>query len=129
MNEKIDVNNVIDDWTDKFLEAFCIEMVKQAQDNIKMTGRDRNNNVSNSITWEKVSKGQYIVKCDHRAASYLEYGTREHDILPKVAKALHWTTDGKHFFSKGHRVSGITPTPFMEPAYFVTMKKAEQREL
>lgn len=124
-----ETKKIIDDWIDKFLESFCIEVVEQAKANIRSSGRDRKGNIAKAITWEKISDGEYIVKCDKEYASYLEYGTQSHDIFPKVAKVLHWTTDGKHFFSKGHRVSGITPTPFMEPAYLLALKKAKNKEL
>ena len=36
-----------------------------------------------------------------------EFGTRDHKIDPKVKKSLHWISDGKSQFSKGHVVSGL----------------------
>ena len=37
----------------------------------------------------------------------IENGTQDHIILPKEKKTLSWIENGKRFFSKGHKVSGI----------------------
>lgn len=48
----------------------------------------------------------------------IEKGTRSHWIAPNTFSALHWDGDK---FSKGHRVSGIKPDPFVEPSISDTM--------
>jgi hypothetical protein len=45
---------------------------------------------------------------------YLNFGTRTHWIEPVNAQALHWEEFGQHYFSKGHIVSGILGSFFME---------------
>ena len=42
---------------------------------------------------------------------WFEHGTKDHWIEPKGndPSVLHWVDGGKHFFSKGHMVSGIKP--------------------
>jgi hypothetical protein len=48
---------------------------------------------------------------DNKVVGYLEFGTRDHWIYPKVAKMLHWIdpVTGEDCFSAGHIVSGIKP--------------------
>jgi len=48
---------------------------------------------------------------DHDVIFHLEYGTEDHEIMPKIARALHWIDrdTGKDQFSTGHVVSGIKP--------------------
>lgn len=50
-------------------------------------------------------------------AKFLRYGTKDHMIRPKNAKALRWSQGGKTFFSKGHMVSGITGEDWLGKAY------------
>ena len=60
-------------------------------------------------------------------AMFLEHGTRDHDIAPKNKKALRWVGgNGKFFFSKGHRVSGIKATHFLENAAKETFKNLDR---
>lgn len=51
-----------------------------------------------------------------RIAHYLNDGTDPHKITPVNAQALHWEEGGKHFFSKGHVVSGIKASHYREKA-------------
>lgn len=43
---------------------------------------------------------------------FLELGTIAHYVEPRNKKVLHWESDGKDFFSRGHVVSGIKPHLF-----------------
>lgn len=52
----------------------------------------------------------------------IEKGTRSHWIAPKTASVLHWDGDK---FSKGHRVSGIKPDPFVDPSIDDTMHQID----
>lgn len=47
---------------------------------------------------------------------WLNLGTKRHWVEPVNAQALHWIdkATGEHRFSKGHEVSGITPSFFAE---------------
>jgi len=53
----------------------------------------------------------WSVLSDHEVVGYLEYGTRDHWVFPRIAKALHWVDPdtGEDVFSMGHIVSGIRP--------------------
>lgn len=53
-------------------------------------------------------------KAFKRIAGYLNDGTDPHKIKPVIAQALHWEEDGQDFFSKGHVVSGIKASHFVE---------------
>ena len=55
------------------------------------------------LAWDVLSENEII--------GYLEYGTRDHWIYPRVAKMLHWIDPdtGEDCFSAGHMVSGIKP--------------------
>ena len=54
---------------------------------------------------------EWSVLSDNEIVGYLEYGTRDHWIYPRVAKMLHWIDPdtGEDCFSAGHMVSGIKP--------------------
>ena len=48
-------------------------------------------------------------------AKFVNGGTSDHDITPKNKKALRFVgAGGRNFFSKGHRVSGIKASHFIE---------------
>ena len=48
-------------------------------------------------------------------AVFVNSGTSDHDIAPKNKKALRWVgAGGRNFFSKGHKVKGITASHFIE---------------
>lgn len=53
----------------------------------------------------------WSVLSDNKIVGYLEYGTRDHWIYPRIAKMLHWIdpATGEDRFSAGHIVSGIKP--------------------
>lgn len=53
----------------------------------------------------------WSVLSENKVIGYLEYGTRDHWVYPKVAKMLHWIdpVTGEDCFSAGHIVSGIKP--------------------
>lgn len=53
----------------------------------------------------------WSVLSDNKIVGYLEFGTRDHWIYPKIAKVLHWIDPdtGEDRFSAGHIVSGIKP--------------------
>ena len=52
----------------------------------------------------------------------IEKGTRSHWVSPNTFSALHWDGDK---FSKGHRVSGIKPDPFVDPSIDDTMHQID----
>ena len=60
------------------------------------------------VLWRELD---WSVLSDNKVVGYLEYGTRDHWIYPKVAKMLHWIDPdtGEDCFSAGHIVSGIKP--------------------
>lgn len=59
----------------------------------------------------------YITNSNTPVIDYLTEGTSAHQILPIIAKALHWISDvGGDAFSKGHFVSGIMPIPIEDLA-------------
>lgn len=62
------------------------------------------------LSWSVLSENKII--------GYLEYGTRDHWIYPKVAKMLHWIdpVTGEDCFSAGHIVSGIKPVGMIRKA-------------
>jgi hypothetical protein len=69
-----------------------------------------------AIEVKKVTEKKVEVGLDTKVkhAIYLHEGTKAHWIEPVEAEALHWTQYGKHFFSKGHIVSGIKGVKFLE---------------
>ena len=71
-----------------------------------------------SIKMESIN-GEIVITMFGYAA-HLEWGTTDHMIRPKKGGTLHWTSGkgggGKDFFSKGHKVRGIEPQPFIRPA-------------
>lgn len=56
---------------------------------------------------------------------FLEYGTEPHWVAPTKGKALAWQSGGNTYFSKGHEVSGIRATRFMQRAYLLNKAKGE----
>jgi hypothetical protein len=56
---------------------------------------------------------------------FLEYGTEPHWVAPKNAQALSWESGGVRYFSRGHEVSGIRATRFMQRAYLVNKVQGE----
>jgi hypothetical protein len=60
------------------------------------------------VLWREL---EWSTLSDNKIVGYLEYGTRDHWIYPKVAKMLHWIDPdtGEDCFSAGHVVSGIKP--------------------
>ena len=60
------------------------------------------------VLWREL---EWSVLSDNEIIGYLEYGTRDHWIYPRVAKMLHWIDPdtGEDCFSAGHMVSGIKP--------------------
>lgn len=125
-----DANKVLEQYIENLLEAFCKEMVAQAKLNVQLNGHDKTGNLKNKIGWKKTGKMQYEVYSDADYSAFLEYGTKSHEISAKVARALHWIDEnGKDRFAKKVFVSGIKPSPFMEPAFLETRRKAENNEL
>ena len=123
-------DKIIKQYIENLLEAFCIEMVTQAKLNIQLNGHIKTGNLKNKIGWRKTGDLQYEVFSDAEYSGFIEYGTKSHEISAKVAKALHWIgDDGKDKFAKKVFVSGIKASPFMEPAYLETLRKAENNEL
>ena len=51
----------------------------------------------------------------------IEKGSNSHWIAPNTFSALHWTDSSGEHWSKGHKVSGIKPDPFVEPSISDTM--------
>ena len=62
-----------------------------------------------------ISPNEYVIRSIASYSADLEYGTSAHWIFPRNKQSLHWKSDGKDFFSKGHKVSGINAQPFMRP--------------
>lgn len=60
------------------------------------------------VLWRELA---WSVMSENKVIGFLEYGTRDHWVYPKVAKMLHWVDPdtGKDCFSAGHVVSGIKP--------------------
>jgi hypothetical protein len=57
---------------------------------------------------------------------FLEYGTAPHWVGPVDKKALSWVEGSTRYFSKGHMVSGIMATRFMQRAYLVTRNRGKK---
>jgi hypothetical protein len=55
---------------------------------------------------------------------YLDLGTSDHWIFPVNAQALSWIDEesGERYFSKGHRVTGITASYFRSRANVVVLR-------
>lgn len=60
------------------------------------------------VLWREIA---WSVMSDNEIIGYLEFGTRDHWVYPKIAKVLHWVdpVTGEDCFSAGHMVSGIKP--------------------
>jgi hypothetical protein len=60
----------------------------------------------------------YVTNSNTPVIDYLTEGTSAHQVLPVIAKALHWIDEvsGGDRFSKGHWVKGIMPIPIEEMA-------------
>ena len=102
-------------------------LIKQAKTNLdKEFEISRSSSAPNSIqvddsktTEDSITVGINIADCPY--SIYLHNGTKRHFINPGFltgnpnadAKALHWVSGGKSFFSGGHWVSGIEKKPFL----------------
>lgn len=56
-------------------------------------------------------------------ASYIEKGTRPHEIRPTFRKALRWPIEGGYAFARIVRHPGTAPRPFLEAARDWTVPK------
>lgn len=61
---------------------------------------------------------------DAMVSGFLHSGTKSHFIRPVKKAALHWSSNGVRFFSKGHWVRGIKPTNFFS-IYPKTLSKIQ----
>lgn len=71
-------------------------------------------------------KGYKCTKNDIPYEWFLEYGTMPHYVFPTKKMALSWVEDNKRYFSKGHMVSGIMATMFMQRAYLTTRSQGKE---
>jgi hypothetical protein len=71
-------------------------------------------------------KGYKRTKNDIPYEYFLEYGTMPHYVFPTKKMALSWVEDNKRYFSKGHMVSGIMATMFMQRAYLTTRSQGKE---
>lgn len=105
--------------------------------------RDRTGNLTKSIhgemTFATKGSAEGEIVADAKYASFVENGTRPHDIRPRNAKALRWVDAGGVHFARVVHHPGTKPYPFMGPAYLkaeavleteagVVMSEIAQRE-
>lgn len=57
------------------------------------------------------------VSSDVEYSTFLYYGTKRHFVAPVNKTALSWSQGGTRFFSKGHWVSGIKKSEWIEKNY------------
>jgi len=72
-------------------------------------------NLRNSIR-TRVSPGKAQVSANARYASWVENGTRPHEILPRRKKVLRFVQHGEVRFAKRVFHPGTKPRPFMQEA-------------
>ncbi len=74
------------------------------------------------VTVSTPGAAEGVIEATARYASFVEEGTRPHEIRPRKAKALHWTdAEGEHFAQLVHH-PGTPSLPFIGPA----VQKAER---
>jgi len=70
------------------------------------------------------SKARIYADWNSKVPFYLEYGTIGHMIRPKKpGGTLHWRSNGKDYFSKGHFVCGIKPLNILGGTVFRVLRK------
>ena len=108
--------------------AQLVEMAAKKFVPVKIgTLRDRINHFVFKMTLKEITmkvstrpKGYKPKSGDIAYEYFLEYGTVPHFIFPTKKAALSWVEEGNRYFSKGHMVSGIMATMFMQRAYLTT---------
>ncbi len=78
--------------------------------------KSRTGTLRNSIGRAKESQYAGIVVANAPYATYLENGTRAHDILPRNGKFLRFRVNGATVFSRGVKHPGTKATHFMQDA-------------
>lgn len=111
---------------DRMINEILLEGANTLIKDIKKKAPSDTGEYKKSWVIQKVRKKSVIVGTSkNRLWKWLEFGTKDHDIEPNKKKALAWSKGGQTFFSKGHRVSGITAIPHTRPA----MKQIKQKLL
>lgn len=70
--------------------------------------------------------GDVTVTANADYSACIEYGTREHDIRPVTAQALHFQQNGKDVFYKKVHHKGTQPNPVMRMAARTVQKQIPQ---
>lgn len=116
-----EVNNIYD----KSIEAldYCLELIAlDLSANVPDEMPARTGFMKNSVGLPvKLGFLHYGFKIGAPYWIYVHEGTSDHFIAPVKKRALHWRVGNKHFFSKGHMVSGIRANPFVDRAIDRTM--------
>jgi len=117
------------DWAKNFMRKYENANKELRENNIKKISkivasdirstarRNKWKSIPPSIIIKHISVGEeHVTVSDNKMtlAKWLHYGTKRHFVAPKSAKALHWVSRGKSFFSKGHWVSGIIASDFFK---------------
>lgn len=103
------------------LTTAVADRLKDNQENIISSKHFKSGMMSQSV--DKSTDGEDIL-IGNTASSVdgfpyplaIEKGTKSHWVAPVTYSALHWTDDGGEYWSRGHKVSGISPDPFVEPS-------------
>lgn len=91
------------------------DIVKEAQNNLRLNGSDRTGNLLESIKILEESKQTAVVGTDEEYAKYVEFGRGP--VVPRDPKGvLHWVDPdtGEDVFTKYS--SPVEPAPFLHPA-------------
>lgn len=115
----------LDRGCDRAVLAAVTEGAEQARDH--HTYKRRTGNLEDATQGHMTGHAEGEIVALQKYASFVEEGTKPHDIRPVKAKALRWEDEGGgvHFAHLVHHPGG-KPYPFMGPAYLKAERVLER---
>lgn len=96
------------------LEQIGNEIAAEAQDIVPVRTGNLKNSIAVVAGHNQVYVGPDVSKAPY--ASYVEYGTREHEIKPTKARVLAFRVRGQLVYARKVQHPGTKPHPYMRPA-------------
>lgn len=91
---------------------------RNAKENIRNNRNVNHGTLRRSVACNKVDDFSVVIGTNIEYASFIEYGTRAHEIRPINGKALKWKgPNGKYMFAKKVKHPGTKANPFLVPAF------------
>ncbi len=118
----VQVENQLKYRLDKIMTIACENIISETQHNLIYQNHVDTGYLLDSFEYRKYSDNSWKIWSNAPYSSYIEFGTRPHDIFAVRANALRWTdsSNNVHFAKKVHH-PGTKPSPFFEPSLLNVM--------